>query len=416
MGFVNGVRDEVGNGPVDAAVRDWGANGLAQLTGQPSGLPDFSRAAVLAAAREVGADFRARTGVDVDAAGLLAGRAAMLGRTRGGHTSVGGASRLFRARDGWCALTLSRADDVAAVPALVEAPDSDTDTPADPWPAVLDWAAVRGADEVVERARLLGLPAAVLGASRAAATVERRTAPPVAPRGAAGLLVVDMSSLWAGPLCGQLLAQAGATVVKVESPTRPDGTRAGPPAFFDWMNYGKLCYAADFNDTAALRGLLEVADVVIESARPAALRRRGLSHVDVVARPGRVWLRITGHGTDGESANWVAFGDDAAVAGGLVGTDGAGPVFCADAVADPLTGLQSALAVTEALARGGGVVVDMALAGVAARYAALPCVAHEDTCAAMTPVAPAVPGPAARLGEHNVYVEHLVAQRRLASC
>ncbi len=416
MGSVTGVRDEVGNGPVDAAVRDWAASGLAQLTGQPSGSPDFSRAAVLAAAREVAADFRARTGVEVDAAELLVGRAAIWGRSRGGLTSVGGASRLFRTRDGWCALTLSRADDVAAVPALVQAPDSDDDTAADPWPAVLGWAASRGADEVVERARLLGLPAAVLGASRAAATVERRTAPPVASRELAGLLVVDMSSLWAGPLCGQLLARAGATVVKVESPTRPDGTRAGPPAFFDWMNAGKLCYASDFNDTTALRGLLEVADVVIESARPAALRRRGLSHADVVARPGRVWLRITGHGADGGAANWVAFGDDAAVAGGLVGTDGAAPVFCADAVADPLTGLQSALAVTEVLARGGGVVIDMAMAGVAARYAARPCAAHEGPCAATTPVAPAISGRGARLGEHNAYVEHLVTQRRLASC
>lgn len=48
--------------------------------------------------------------------------------------------------------------------------------------------------------------------------------------------------MWAGPLCGQLLARAGATVVKVESPRRPDGTRAGNRAFFNWMNAQKLSY------------------------------------------------------------------------------------------------------------------------------------------------------------------------------
>jgi hypothetical protein len=129
-----------------------------------------------------------------------------------------------------------------------------------------------------------------------------------------------------------------------------------------------------------------------------------------------VWLRITGHGTDGEQANWVAFGDDAAVAGGLVGTGGAGPVFCADAVADPLTGLQSALAVTDSLASGGGAVVDVAMAGVAASYAELAQASSESSCPAAAPVAPTVSGAAAPLGEHNAYVERLVDERRLASC
>ena len=98
--------------------------------------------------------------------------------------------------------------------------------------------------------------------------------------------MADLSSLWAGPLCAQLLARAGATVVKVESPNRPDGTRRGEPAFFDWMNSGKLCYAVDFDsDSDALRRLLAAADIVIEGSRPAALRRHALSVDDVPARP-----------------------------------------------------------------------------------------------------------------------------------
>ncbi len=77
------------------------------------------------------------------------------------------------------------------------------------------------------------------------------------------------------------MAQAGATVVKVESRARPDGTRAGPVAFFDWMNSKKLSYAVDFDSPEPLRTLLAAADVVIESSRPAALTRRGLGPHDV---------------------------------------------------------------------------------------------------------------------------------------
>ncbi|PRC56419.1 CoA transferase, partial [Mycobacterium sp. ITM-2017-0098] len=85
---------------------------------------------------------------------------------------------------------------------------------------------------------------------------------------------------------------------------RPDGTRRGPEAFFDWMNAGKLSYRVDFAHPAGLRRLLAAADVGIESSRPAALRRRGLGPSDAPARPGRIWVRITGHGTVGERADW----------------------------------------------------------------------------------------------------------------
>ena len=134
------------------------------------------------------------------------------------------------------------------------------------------------------------------------------------------------------------------------------------------MNSSKLSYAIDFRDDD-LRPLLEVADVVIEGSRPAALTRRGLGPDQVRGRPGRVWLRVTGYGAEGDRADRVAFGDDAAVAGGLVG---AGPVFVGDAIADPLTGLAATLAVLDALGRGGGEIVEIALAEVAAGYATLP--------------------------------------------
>jgi hypothetical protein len=397
---------------VDALARDWGASGLAHLTGLPDGPPDFSRAAMLARAREVAADLGHRMGMDLDAAALLIGRAAQLGLSRGGRVSAGGATRLLSTLDGWAAITLARPDDVDDVPAMLE----DDVAPGDTWPAVERWAATRSADDVAARARLLGLPAAVLGETAAGVPEVRRIGATTSLRSFSDLLVADMSSMWAGPLCGQILAWAGATVVKVESRTRPDGTRQGNQAFFDWMNGGKLSYAADFEEPSGLRALLAAADVVITSSRPAAMASRGLGPGDVSARDGRVWLRITGHGADRDRGNLVAFGDDAAVAGGLVGRSAEGPVFCADAVADPLTGLHAAHAVAESLARGGGDVIDVAMAAVAASYAALPQSPSQSDCPAALPAEPTVDTPAAELGSDNARVNRLVSERTFAAC
>ncbi|HTY29792.1 MAG TPA: CoA transferase, partial [Mycobacterium sp.] len=232
------------------------------------------------------------------------------------------------------------------------------------------------------------------------------------PRSAGELLVADLSSMWAGPLCGHLLAAAGATVVKVESPARPDGTRSGDASFYDWINHGKLSYATEFDDEG-LRTLLSVADVVIEGSRPGALARRGISPQSVPWSRGRVWLRISGHGSD--SAR-VAFGDDAAVAGGLVGNVEDGPVFCADAVADPLTGLEAARAVANSLRRGGGEVIDVAMARVAATYAALPTTPATTVVEARAPQPPPAAPHAAALGADNARVAALVDQRYSVPC
>jgi hypothetical protein len=364
-------------------------------------------AAVLSRARRAADAFHQLTGVAVDAAELLAGRAGLLGLSPQGRISAGGATRLMASSDGWCALTLSRQDDVEAVPALLLLDAVDDD----PWPAVQRWVAGNASADVTARARLLGLPVAALGETRAAPSRIKALGVAAAPREPAGLLVADLSSMWAGPLCGQLLARAGATVVKVESPARPDGTRAGPSAYFDWMNCGKLSYAADFDESSRLRRLLDAADVVIESSRPAALAHRGLGPTDVARRDGRVWIRITGHGTDGEQAGWVAFGDDAAVSGGLVGGTTSKPVFIGDAIADPLTGLQAGLSGVESLSRGGGELIELSMAAVAATYAADDQTA-ETRCTAM----PTPSGPASQLGADNAVVERLLAERRLASC
>jgi crotonobetainyl-CoA:carnitine CoA-transferase CaiB-like acyl-CoA transferase len=259
---------------------------------------------------------------------------------------------------------------------------------------------------LVARARLLGMPAALLGEFPP-------EEPKILPHNEAalanltGMLVADLSSIWAGPLCGRLLAAAGATVVKVETPSRLDGTRSGNRNFYDWMNSEKLSYAVDL-DTPELAELLRVADVVIEGSRPAGLARRGLGADQVPARPGRVWLRITGYGA--EHTDRVAFGDDAAVAGGLVVARRDGPAYCGDAIADPLTGLQATLAVLDSRHRGGGEIIDVAMAATAASYAALPLSAVDTA----PPRAPVLPEHRARpLGADNAAVRALIAQRRV---
>ncbi|EFG76796.1 hypothetical protein HMPREF0591_3281 [Mycobacterium parascrofulaceum ATCC BAA-614] len=395
-------------GGVSSATSMWGSSGLAYLTGLPDGPPDFSRANVLTRARWVAAAIGERLGVTIDAAGLLAGRAALLGLTRRGRVSAGGATRLLAAADGWCAITLSRPDDTAAVPALVQADE----VAGDPWPVLRRWAATQPRAAIVERATLLDIPAASLGEALPAAPRIRPRGARGPARGAAGLLVADLSSMWAGPLCGQLLARAGATVVKVESPARPDGTRAGNAGFLDWMNGEKLSYCVDFDRRPdELRALLTVADVVIEGSRPAALSRRRLGPEHIEPGRGRIWLRIKGH-LDGRPA----FGDDAAVGGGLVGVAADGPVFCGDAIADPLTGLEAARVVADALDRGGGELIEVSMANVAAGYAALPMQASVCNRPAPPPPVPPPARPAARLGADNEAVRRLVAEKGCPPC
>jgi hypothetical protein len=274
-----------------------------------------------------------------------------------------------RTADGWVAVSLARPEDVASIPAILEG-----DVDGAPEEALEDAATSMRSDDLASRAQLLGVPAAALGAARDVPAVrceQLGDAGDVPARP----LVVDLSSLWAGPLCAHLLGLAGAEVVKVESAARPDGARSGNPAFFAWLHDGHASVTLDFATTAGrdeLRALLDRADVVIEASRPRALRQLGIDADEIVAgSPGRTWLSITGYGRDGEAAERVAFGDDGAVAGGLVAWDADGePVFCGDAIADPLTGLRAAAEVQASMAAGGGRRVDVAMAGVAAEVAA----------------------------------------------
>ena len=105
-----------------------------------------------------------------------------------------------------------------------------------------------------------------------------------------------------------------------------------------------------------------------------------------------VWVSITGYGRQEPGREWIAFGDDAAVAAGLVAWHQERPYFCADAVADPLTGITAAVAALEAFQRPEPVLLDMAMAKVAADFGG-PTLAVPD---GVVPVAPEARPPEGR--------------------
>jgi hypothetical protein len=373
-----------GVGDGDRAARRWAQCGAMQLTGRPDEPPSVAPARVALAFDEWAAQvagYTRRLGeqVAVDGAALIGERAAIAGLGRRGTVSCGGGSHLLRSADGWVALSLARADDVELLDAWLEEPlavAADVPVADCMWERVAGAVAALPAATLVARAALLGLPCAALG-ERAAEpelfTVQHAATGPV--KRLADVMVVDLSSLWAGPLCANLLGLGGARVIKVESSSRPDGARSGPPEFFELLHAGHESASLDLrakDGRQALADLLRRADVVIEASRPRALAAMGLSFPDAHAGGWRgVWLSVTGHGADGEQAARVAFGDDGAVAGGLVAllADGS-PVFCADAVADPATGLLGATAVLAALADGMCGHLGVSLANTAAHLAA----------------------------------------------
>jgi hypothetical protein len=418
------------------------------LTGRSDGPPLDAPHGFVARLRAVG-EVLSRTAaelgrsIEVDVLSLLGDRAALAGLRRAGDVSCGGSARLLPTADGWLAVNLPRPDDLDLLSAwLVGAKLADKPGPGpEVWSALAAEVATGSAERLAERAQFLGLPVAALPRGPLAvplsagplaglpvvATPPGGTASsePEQPVGTGesgdvgpvgqleGLFVADLSSLWAGPLCTHLLQQAGARVVKVESVHRPDGARRGPAAFFDLLHGGQEAMAVDFHHEdgrAALQRLLGAADVVVEGSRPRALEQLGIVAEKVLAESAagggpRVWVSITGYGRAAPGRDRVAFGDDAAAAGGLVVWDETGPCFCADAVADPCAGIVAAAATLRALSAGGRWLLDISMRDVAAHLAGprspSGAVGTPAGLVAEPPRARAASGRAPRLGQHT---------------
>jgi CoA-transferase family III len=295
--------------------------------------------------------------------GVIAERAAASDLTRSGVVSCGGATRLLRCADGWIAVTLARAEDFESIPAwLGVQPD------AEPWPSIARTVADLFRADIVDRAVLLGLACSAIGETQDRRPVLLERAGNGSPSSMARLVVVNLASLWAGPLAADVLARLGARVITVESESRPDGARA-VPSFFEALHGRCESVALGLGDECGrrrLRDLLASVDIVVEGSRPRALEQMGIDARSMVANGPRLWLSITGYGRATPYRDRIGFGDDAAAAGGLVGWVGDQPRFLADAIADPITGLVAAATAVQLVEHGARAVADIAMSRVAA--------------------------------------------------
>lgn len=367
---------DVGSGNGDDVVRDWAQSGLMYLCGEAAGQPALGPANLASCARGAMRAFAALVpqAAELDGTQLLVERASLLGLRAGGQVSANGSCHLLSTRDGWIALNLPRPDDWALLPAWLQLADFHPD-----WRKVAAEVSTRSSVDVVARGRLMGLAVTALGDATSAEpawfVVHQQGLEGAARHPNATPLVLDLSSLWAGPLCSHLLQIAGARVIKVESTARPDGARRGSADFYNLINAGKRSLALDLTAEQGRHQLLELiqrADIVIEGSRPRVLRQWGIdANALVRENPGLTWIGISGYGRSEPEADWVAFGDDAAVAARLVSGSISAPCFCGDALPDPLLGIHAALAALAFWRCGSGVLLDMSLSNVSAYIAGL---------------------------------------------
>ncbi|MBD8615707.1 CoA transferase [Pseudomonas putida] len=226
------------------------------------------------------------------------------------------------------------------------------------------------------------------------------------------LRVLDLSRVLAGPWAGQILADLGAEVIKVERPGRGDDTRAwGPPfladqvgnstgeaAYYLAANRNKRSVTIDFTRPEGQQLIRELAagsDILIENFKVGGLAAYGLGYASLSAvNPQLIYCSITGFGQTGPYATRPGYDFMVQGMGGLMsltgkadGEQGAGPAKVGVALTDILTGLYSTVAVLAALAHrdkgGGGQQIDMALLDVQ-----VACLANQAMNYLTTGVAP----------------------------
>jgi crotonobetainyl-CoA:carnitine CoA-transferase CaiB-like acyl-CoA transferase len=224
--------------------------------------------------------------------------------------------------------------------------------------------------------------------------------------------VLDLSRVLAGPWAGQLLADLGAEVIKIERPAAGDDTRAwGPPylkdgdgkdtseaAYYLCANRNKKSVTVDIGSAegqAVIRALARNADVVLENFKVGGLKQYGLDYESLRAEnPRLVYCSITGFGQTGPYANRPGYdfliqglGGLMSVTGMREGEPGAGPQKVGVALTDILTGLYATVGILAALAHrdrsGEGQHIDLALLDVQ-----VACLANQNMNFLTTGIAP----------------------------
>ncbi|MFD8557202.1 CaiB/BaiF CoA transferase family protein [Streptosporangium canum] len=185
-----------------------------------------------------------------------------------------------------------------------------------------------------------------------------------------GVRVLDLATLFAGPMAAMLLGDYGAEVIKVEHPAKPDPSRGHGPEGLWWKMLGRNKRAITLNLSTAegqdlLVELVREADVVIENFRPGTLERWNLSYERLSeANPDLVLARVTGFGQFGPYAKRPGFGTLAEAMSGfaaMTGEPDGPPTLPPFGLADGICALATAFAVMTALRSGRGQVVDLSI-------------------------------------------------------
>ena len=179
-----------------------------------------------------------------------------------------------------------------------------------------------------------------------------------------GMRVIELAHIMAGPVCGLMLADMGADVIKVEKPTGDDSRRFTPPeiegesAAYMMMNRNKRGISLNLKDPDAvdiLRKMLAEADVVIENYRKGTMEKLGLSYEDLArANPRLIYCEISGFGRTGPYAERGGFDLIAQGMSGLMSITGEGPgrppIKVAAPISDINAGILGAMGVSAAYA------------------------------------------------------------------
>lgn len=210
----------------------------------------------------------------------------------------------------------------------------------------------------------------------------RETADPAPPRGGplAGVVVLDVTRVVAGPFCAMILADMGATVIKIENPKDPDYTRTFPPmvdtgenevsAFYAQYNRNKLGVSLDLRSADGkdlFRKLVRKADILVENFRPGVLDKLGLGYDDLKREnPRLVYAGISGFGRSGPNSKRPGYDNSGQATGGLWsmnGYPGQPPVRVGTIIGDLSASLYAAIGILAALREaertGVGQVVDI---------------------------------------------------------
>lgn len=190
-----------------------------------------------------------------------------------------------------------------------------------------------------------------------------------------GVRVLELGQLIAGPFCGQVLADLGAEVIKIELPGRGDPMRdwgKGEPVWWPVIARNKKCITLDVRSgqgKAIIGELVQKADIVLENFRPGTMEKWGLGYADLARlNPGIIMVRVSGYGQSGPYSSRAGYGGIGEAMGGLryiVGDPVTPPSRVGISIGDTLAAMFAAIGALSALQfrqrTGQGQVVDSAI-------------------------------------------------------